>query len=402
MEIGIIREGKVPPDKRVPFTPSHCVKILERYPEISITVQPSAIRAFSDPEYAAKGIRLDEDLSHCDVLFGVKEVPIEMLIPEKTYFFFSHTYKEQPYNRALLKAILERKIRLVDYELLKDSNGQRLIGFGRYAGIVGAYSGMKGWGMLTGDYDIKSAHECADMEEMLLEMDKIRLPSGFKLAMTGKGRVGKGAEEIIQRMDIRELDPNAFLAYSGNDPVFTILGTQDYNRHKDGRRWDKALFYAHPEQYVGDFMRFAKAADMYIPCHYWDSNAPQILTTQDLRHPELRLRMISDVSMDIKEPIASTIRPSVIGDAYYGYDPFTASEVPFGTEGSIGVQAVDNLPCELPKDASKDFGRVLMERILPALLGNDPENIIVRASQTDSAGSLTEDFSYLEGYLAGA
>ena len=401
MEIGIIREGKVPPDKRVPFTPSQCAHILELHPEISITVQPSAIRAFTDGEYAAAGIRMDEDLSHCDVLFGVKEVPVDMLIPGKTYFFFSHTYKEQPYNRALLKAILDRQIRLVDYELLKDSDGQRIIGFGRYAGIVGAYSGMKGWGMLTGAYDIKSAHECEDMEEMLDEMDQIRLPSGFKLVMTGKGRVGRGAEEIIQRLAIRELNPEIFLAYAGEEPVFTILGTEDYNRHKDGRRWDKALFYSRPEEYDSDFMRFAKEADMYIPCHYWDSAAPQILTAEDLRHPELRLKMISDVSMDIKEPIASTIRPSVIGDAYYAYDPFTASEVPFGTEGSIGVQAVDNLPCELPKDASKDFGQVLMDKVLTALLGNDPEQIIHRASQTTPEGSLNEGFEYLEGYLAG-
>lgn len=401
MEIGIIREGKVPPDKRVPFTPSQCAHILELHPEISITVQPSAIRSFTDGEYAAAGIRMDEDLSHCDVLFGVKEVPVDMLLPGKTYFFFSHTYKEQPYNRALLKAILDRQIRLVDYELLKDSDGQRIIGFGRYAGIVGAYSGMKGWGMLTGAYNIKSAHECEDMEEMLDEMDQIRLPSGFKLVLTGKGRVGRGAEEIIQRMAIRELDPETFLAYAGEEPVFTILGTEDYNRHKDGRRWDKALFYSHPEEYESDFMRFAKEADMYIPCHYWDSAAPQILTAEDLRHPELRLKMISDVSMDIKEPIASTIRPSVIGDAYYAYDPFTASEVPFGTEGSIGVQAVDNLPCELPKDASKDFGQVLMDKVLPALLGHDPEQIIHRASQTTPEGSLNEGFEYLEGYLAG-
>ncbi|NNC84169.1 MAG: alanine dehydrogenase [Flavobacteriales bacterium] len=401
MKIGIIREGKIPPDKRVPFTPTQCRNLMDRYPQLDLVVQPSEIRAFKDSAYQAQGIQLQEDMSDREVLFGVKEVPIEMLIPDKRYFFFSHTYKEQPYNRKLLQAILDKRIQLIDYELLKDSKGDRIIGFGRWAGIVGAYSGFRGWGMLNDSFHIKAAHACEDMQEMLGELKKVSLPDHFKLVVTGTGRVGKGAHEIIRALDIQQIEPEAFLDYSDPTPVYTILDAEDYNRHAEGRSWDKSHFYAHPEEYEGTFLRFAKSADMYIPCHYWDSNAPLILSEEDLRDPDLRLQIISDVSMDIKEPIASTVRPSVIGDAYYGYDPQAAEEVPFGTPGSIGVQAVDNLPCELPKDASQDFGQALMDKVIPCLLGDDPDRIIERASQTDLHGNLMPDFMYLSDYLKG-
>ncbi|NND94995.1 MAG: alanine dehydrogenase [Flavobacteriales bacterium] len=401
MKIGIIREGKTPPDKRVPFTPYHCAEIKEKYNHVEVFVQPSDIRAYKDSAYASQGIELKEDLSDCDVLFGVKEVLTEMLIPKKKYFFFSHTYKEQSYNRDLLRAILDKKIQLIDYEMLKDKDGNRIIGFGRYAGIVGAYNGLRALGELHSSFTLKPAHACDDRMEMESYLSQVKLPKNFKLIMTGMGRVGRGAREIIDNLDIQEVSTHEYLTGSFDGPVFCHIDAEDYNKRKDGSEFDKSHFYADPQEYDSDFFRFAEQSDMYIACHYWDHNAPQILTRGQLADSRNRIKLISDISCDIGEPIASTIRPSTIEEPFYGYDPVMNSEVPFGAEGSISVQAVDNLPCELPKDASEHFGRALIDRVLPHLLGDDEDGVIARASESDLEGNLTEDFAYLKDYVAG-
>lgn len=401
MKIGIIREGKNPPDKRVPFTPSQCVELQDRFPSIQVVVQTSPIRAFKDEEYATLGITVQEDMSSCDVLMGVKEVPLDMLIPDKKYFFFSHTFKEQPYNRKLLQGILDRRIQLIDYEVLKDADGSRIIGFGRYAGVVGTYNGFRCWGEKFGTFKLKPAHACNDRTEMESYLSDIVLPADFKMVMTGHGRVGQGAREIVDKLPIREVSTEDYLTKSYEEPVFCHIDADDYNDHQDGRPWDRKHFYAHPQDYVSVFYRFAQQSDMYIACHYWDHEAPQILTAAQLQRDDLRIKVISDISCDIKEPIASTIRPATIAEPFYGYDPQSGEEVPLDTPGSIGVQAVDNLPCELPKDASKDFGRALIDNVVPHLIGTDEDKVIARASETNLKGELTEYFSYLEEYLKG-
>ncbi len=399
MKIGIIREGKTPPDKRVPFTPSQCEELMEKFPEVEVYVQSSPIRAFKDEDYSSKGIAVVDDVSDCDVLMGVKEVPLDMLVPNKKYFFFSHTYKEQPYNRELLQTILDRKIQLIDYEILKDKNGHRIIGFGRYAGIVGAYNGFRCLGESTGTFSLKPAHECDDRKEMESYLKDIVLPSDFKMVMSGYGRVGNGAREIVDLLPIREVSTEKYLSESFDEPVFAHIDSHDYNKRADGSEWNKRHFYANPEQYESDFFRFAEQSDMYIACHYWDSDAPQIFTREQLADPRNRISLVSDISCDIEEPIASTIRPSTIADPFYGYDPKTGTEVALGSTGSISVQAVDNLPCELPKDASMDFGRALIDRVIPHLIGTDEDKVIARASETNLEGELTEYYSYLEDYL---
>ena len=184
MKIGILREGKIPPDKRVVLSPNQCVQFIQQYPNIDLVVQPSPIRCFSDDQYLSLGINMQEDLSDCDILMGVKEVVIDDLIPEKTYLYFSHTIKEQHYNRQLLKKMLELNIRMVDYEVLTDINGKRIIGFGRYAGIVGCYNGFLSIGKRSGTYDLKPAYMCKDRKEMELELKKINLPK-MKMIITG-------------------------------------------------------------------------------------------------------------------------------------------------------------------------------------------------------------------------
>lgn len=401
MKIGIIREGKTPPDKRVALTPNQCKRIIEGHPGTEVYVQPSPIRAIKDAEYEAEGLELREDLSNCDLLIGVKEVPLDMLIPEKRYMFFSHTFKKQPYNRQLLNALVDNKISLIDYEVLTKSNGTRLIGFGRYAGIVGAYNALLAVGKKFGLYDLKPANLCEDRVEVEQELKKVRLPKDFKVVVTGNGRVGQGALEILSQIDIEAVSPEAYLTKSFSGPVYTQLDVMDYNRTVDGQAFDKALFYKDPSGFASDFMRFAKVSDLYIASHYWDSNAPFIFTREDAKSPDFKLKVVADISCDIDGPVASTLRPSTIADPLYGYDPYDESEVDFMNPKAIGVMAVDNLPCELPKDASADFGEEMLDNILPEILDKQDSDIIRRATETTLEGGLTPEFAYLQDYMEG-
>jgi hypothetical protein len=399
--LGVIREGKVPPDFRVPLTPKQCKAIEVLYPEVKVVVQKSPIRTYPDAAYAEQGIELVDQLNDCDYIFGVKEVQIADLIPNKTFFFFSHTFKKQPYNRSLLNAILDKNIRLVDYEVLKDKYNKRIIGFGRYAGIVGCYNAFLTYGLKSGRYAMKPAHECEDRKEVEQELKKVDLPADFRVVLTGFGRVGHGAREIIDLLPITEVSPQEYLKNSFEGPVYTHLEAEDYFAPQDGSSFVKKDFYATPEKYCSTFGRYSKKSDMYIPCHFWSAKSPFILTNEDLLHPENRIKVVGDISCDIAGPIACTIRPSKIGNGIYGYDPITQTEVDFMKEGAIAVMAIDNLPCELPKDASEDFGNELLKHVLPCLFGKDPDDVIARGSQTTTTGELTEGFSYLSNYIAG-
>lgn len=401
VKLGIIREGKVPPDKRVPLTPKQCKSLMEEYPNLEIIVQPSPIRAYADQEYIDAGIPMSEDLSQCDVIIGVKEVNIEDLIPGKKFMFFSHTIKKQPYNRELLQAIVDKKIQLIDYEVLKDTSNKRILGFGRYAGIVGCYNGFLTFGLKHGLYTLKPANQCRNRKEVEEELKKVVLPKNAKVILTGFGRVGHGAREILAELPISEVSAEDFVSQEFDGPVFTHLDVSDYYASRDGSEFDKTAFYEDPTTFKSTFSRFLSHADMYIPCHYWSDKADYIITREDLKAKDVRLSVVADISCDIDCAIACTIRPSKISDPIYGYNPHTESEGDFMEEGVIAVMAVDNLPCELPLDASEDFGNELIKEVMPHLLGEDSDKIIARASETTLEGGLTEYFSYLEGYLAG-
>lgn len=401
IKLGIIREGKVPPDMRVPLTPQQCAKIQELYPEVEILVQTSPIRTFTDEEYRSKGISVVDNLSECDIIMGVKEVNVDDLIAGKTFLFFSHTIKKQPYNRKLLQAIIEKKIRLIDYEILKDRHGKRVIGFGRYAGIVGCYNGFRTFGLKHDLYDLKPANLCANRKEMEAELAKVKLPNNTRILLTGFGRVGHGAVEIIDLLPITEVSPEEYLASDFNEPVYTHLEVEDYYERKNGGEFDKSEFYATPELYRSSFARFTSKTDMYIPCHFWNNKADFILKQSDLQSPKNRISVVADISCDIAGPIASTIRSSKIADPIYGYDPSSGEEVDFKQAGAIAVMAVDNLPCELPKDASEDFGNELIKEVLPALLRHDVHGMIEKGSETTFNGTLNEGFAYLQAYLEG-
>jgi len=401
MKIGIIREGKVPPDFRVPLTPKQCKAIEILYPGVEILIQKSNIRVFKDEAYAEMGLKLVDDLRACDLIFGVKEIPVDMLIPNKTYIFFSHTIKKQVHNQQLLHSILEKKIRLIDYENIRDKSNKRLIGFGRYAGIVGCYNTFYTWGLKTGTFQLKPAHLCKDRQEVEEELKKVILRENFKVVLTGFGRVGNGAREIMSLLPIKEISPEEYLTETYNEPVFTHLDTEDYYKRRDGKEFVKQEFYTQPELYISNFERYAFNSDMYMPCHFWSSKSPIILGRETLISPHNRIQVIGDISCDVNGPIASTLRASKIGDPIYGFDPFQNSETDFSQEAAIAVMAIDNLPCELPKDASEDFGNDLIKNFIPRLLGEDPDGIVEKATQTSFAGELMPNYKYLEDYARG-
>lgn len=398
MKVGILRENKTPPDKRAPLTPLQCVEVQEKFKHISIIVQPSKIRCFHDEAYREKGIIVDEDLSDCAILLGVKEVQVTDFIPGKTYLFFSHTIKKQAYNRKLLQTALEKRIQLVDYEVLTDKSGFRIIGFGRFAGLVGAYNGIRAFGLRYKLFDLKPAHLFSDLNEMLRVLNTIKLPN-IKIAVTGDGRVAQGVLEILNSMKLENVKPADYLAKNYLHPVFTQLTPENYVRRKDGNLFDLMHFFNHPEKYENAFLPFAKTTDLLIAAAYWDPKSPVLFTTNDMKEDDFQIRVISDITCDIEGSIPSTKKASTIDDPFYDYNPETGELVPaFSSLKNITVQAVDNLPCELPKDASEDFGRNLIDKVFPALFETDPDEIIERASITKN-GKLTHWFSYLQDFV---
>ena len=402
MKLGVLKETKTPPDKRVPLSPLQCADIMEQFPNVEIVVQRSDIRKFKNEEYMDLGIPMSDDLSDCDILLGVKEVALDSFIPGKTYLFFSHTYKKQPYNAQLLKKILDLKIRLVDYEMIKESGGRRLIGFGRYAGVVGCYNAFRAYGFKHGLYELKPAHQCEDRVEMEEQLSKVELPKDTKIVLTGWGRVGHGAREIMKLLPVREVEPAKFVNGSFDGPVFSHLDSEEYNRRISDKGYDRDEFYSDPSGYESTFDQYSGIADLYVACHYWKEGSPFIFTRDNVKSENWRISVVADISCDIDGPVASTIRPSTIEEPFYGYNPQTESEDDPLKKGNVCVMAVDNLPCELPKDASEDFGNELIINVLPHLLGEDREGIILNATETTLKGELTEKFKYLQDYVESA
>ena len=398
MKIGILREEKNPSDERVAFTPKQCKWILENT-ILTLVVQKSDIRCFSDEEYRNEGIELVDSVDDCDVLIGIKEIPKCSLLENKKYFYFSHTIKEQPYNRDLLKKMLDLNIEMVDYEALKGSNNKRLLGFGRYAGIVGAYNGLLTYGLKSGKYNLKAAYKCIDREEVDREIEKISL-TNEKIILTGKGRVANGALEVLSSAKIKEVSKEDFIINTYDESVFCRLDTMDYNVRIDGSDSEKYDFYNNPEKYKSSFMKYAKHANLFIAGHFYSVGSPFLFTREDANSSDFNIRVVADISCDIDGPVASTIRSSTIKNPIYGYNPITEKEDNFTTDGVVAVMAVDNLPCELPKDASEGFGELFLDHVIPAFFNDDQDAILSRAKMTSDC-VLTSRYSYLQNYIEG-
>ncbi len=398
LRIGLIREDKVPLDRRVPLAPVSAQYINQSIPKLEIVCQSSAHRAYTDQEYADLGVPVVDDVSHCDLLMGVKEVPIDQLIPQKTYFFFSHTIKKQEYNRELLKAILAKKITLVDYECLTNDTGNRLLAFGRYAGLVGAYNTIWAYGQRYRLYDLKRAKDCFDLDELKSQYSKVSLPP-IKIVLTGGGRVAKGAMEVLIGLGIRQVSPAQFLDHDYQGPVFVQLNARDYHQHKEGKTFNRHDFFDHPDNYQGNFLPFAGQADLLIAGAFWDSRAPVLFTPQDALKPDFKIKVIGDITCDIEGSIPSTKRASSIEEPLYDYNASEdIIEQPLTDEANITVMSIDNLPGELPRDASLDFGIDFIQNVLPSLVSTNSDDIIARATITQD-GTLTKNFAYLQDFV---
>ncbi len=398
MNIAILRETKIPRDRRVPFTPLQCRQLMDRYSGLWICIQPDENRCFSDHEYQQQGISVQENIDHCSLLMGVKEVKPEYLIHDKAYMFFSHTAKKQKHNLELLRTIVKKNIQLIDYEYLTDSSNIRIVAFGRWAGFVGAYNALRAYGKRYNRYELKPAWQCKDKAELMEHLSEIRVENQ-KIVLTGGGRVAGGAMEILDTAGFEKVSPEDFLRDEGGN-IYTQLDPVHYAKHQKNIPFELKHFFSNPQEYVNSFLPFAHAADIFIACHFWDPRSPVLMTRSDMQQSGFRLRIIADVSCDIDGPIPSTLRASTILDPFYGYSIATGLESDAFDLQNITVMSVDNLPGELPRDASGDFGEKLASDVIPSILGVSDPSIIKRATIAEK-GKLSEHFAYLQDFLDG-
>ncbi|MDQ3072533.1 MAG: NAD(P)-dependent oxidoreductase [Bacteroidota bacterium] len=397
--IGIIRETKTPTDNRVPLLPIDCRELQILYPQVKFKIQPSPLRCYKDQEYINEGVQIQEDLSSCDLLLGIKEVARETLLEGKTYMFFSHTIKKQPHNRKMFHKIIKKRNTLIDYELLTDDAGQRLIGFGYWAGMVGAHYGLILIGIKSGAYDLKPGWLCHDVSAMTGQYHEIQIPP-VKIVVTGGGRVAKGALEIMKSAGIRKVSKDRFLNDSFSEPIFLQLHSEDLFKAKNNDSFVKKDFYLYPERYESNFQLFTKITDVLINCIYWDPRAPSLFTSAETLSPDFKIGTISDISCDIEGSVPITLRTSTTEKPYMGYDP-TQKQItePFG-KNTIDIMAIGNLPNELPRDASADFSHVMKNIVIPNYLKDHQSPLFERATIVRH-GELTKTFAYLSDYAEG-
>lgn len=395
LKIGLIREEKIPADNRVAFTPSQCKWIQNNCADIKIIVQHSEHRCFSDREYTMAGIEVREDISDCDILMGIKEVPVEMLIPGKTYFIFSHTKKLQSRNRKLLQAIIKNKITLVDYECLEHDDGTRILGFGFFAGIVGAHNGMMAYGERTKTFHLDRVNSQKDFRHLIHTYFGLKLPN-IKIAVTGSGRVAHGVLEIMNLMGIHETEPDLFLDKKFSYPVYVHLKGADLYENKKSGKYGRRDFHANPGKYKNLFRNYISATDILMNGVYWEKDIPRLFELKDLANKKFNIKTVADISDDRNGSVPCNIGDSTIENPVYGVDKKTFAITQPYLPGSVDVMAVGNLPNELPRDAARYFGEQIIKYILKDILKGDSE--ILNKATIVKKGKLTKHYDYMKEY----
>jgi len=398
IRIGLIKEGKIPADNRVALTPAQCKWIHKNAPHVQIVVQSSPDRCFSDREFSAAGVEVKDDISDCDILLGIKEVPVAQLLPGKTYLFFSHTKKKQPHNQGLLKAIIDQKITLIDYECLEHEDGQRIIGFGFFAGIVGAHNGMMAYGNRTGLFKLDRVYKQRSFRELIHEYFGLRLPN-VKIAVTGSGRVAHGILEIMNLMGIHEVEPDEYLHRRFSYPVYTQLKGAELYSHKTTGKYNRQEFHEHPEEYVCKFLPYTSQTDILMNGVYWEKNVPRLFEKDAVKNDNFIIQTIADITDDENGSVPINVGDQSIEDPVYGIDKASLEKTTPYLKDSIDLMAVGNLPNELPRDASRYFGEQLIKHVLEDLVGNGSA-ILARATMV-KGGKLTEEYEYLKDYAEG-
>lgn len=400
LSIGILREGKIPPDNRTPLSPRQCENLMKKYPGLEIKVEWSAFRCYSDEDFKASGVETIEKIDDCEVLMGIKEVPVDRLMEGKTYLFFSHTLKQQPHNQKLFQEIIRKKITLIDYEAMTDDNGTRLIGFGRWAGIVGAHHALRMWGKKYKLYELTTAKESVNLQHVVDQYDDVHFPP-FRIVITGGGRVSHGAVEIMEEAGITEVTPMEYLTQKYDFPIYTVLHSEHLYTPKDtDLEFDKKHFYNHPDEFDSAFHNFIPETDILINCMFWHPAAPRLFEVKDTARANFKIRVIADVSCDVNGSCPLTTHETLIEDPVFGYNFLTGVEGKPYQENTIDVMSVANLPNELPRDASKSFGKILSEVVIPKLITNPNDSFLERATMVKN-GVLTERFGYLKNYSEG-
>lgn len=395
--IGLIREGKIPADNRVALTPGQCKWLQKHMDGCKILVQRSPNRCFSDQEYAEAGIELTDDLSACSILLGIKEVPVDMLLANKTYLFFSHTKKKQPYNRALMHAMVDKNITLIDYECLEHEDGQRIIGFGFFAGIVGAHNGIMCYGNRSGAYHLNRVVNVKDYRELIHTYFGLKLPN-IKIAVTGSGRVAHGILEIMNLMDVQEIEPDEYMSRSFSYPVYVHLKGADLYRHKKIGTYQRDHFHTSPGEYECVFKQYYPHTDILMNGIYWDQQIPRLFELDDMKDASFCIQTIADITDDKGGSVPCNLGDGTIDDPVYGVDKNNVERTQPYLPGSVDVIAVGNLPNELPRDASKYFGEQLMKYVLEDIRKGGTD-ILDRATILRD-GKLTSHFEYLSDYAA--
>jgi saccharopine dehydrogenase (NAD+, L-lysine forming) len=396
--IGLLKEGKIPPDNRVALTPAQCKWLQKTYPDIRISVQSCAHRCYSDKEYQRAGIQVTDDLKDCDIFLGIKEVPVSYLLENKTYLFFSHTRKKQLHNQPLLQSIIQKNIRLIDYECMEHEDGQRIIGFGFFAGIVGAHNGMMAYGERTSTFKLGRVYQQKDFKQLIHSYFGVKLPN-IKIAVTGSGRVAHGILEVMNLMEVIEVEKEEFLAREFSYPVYVQLKGADLYRHAKNGNYNREHFHAHAEEYECLFDQYVSQTDILMNGTYWDLNVPRLFKIKRVSDPDFRIKIIADITDDMNGSIPINLGDQTIEDPVYGVDRFTFQKTRPFQPNSIDMMAVGNLPNELPRDASKYFGEQWIKYILPDLLSGGSR--VIEGATIVKNGKLTEKFGYLHDYAEG-
>lgn len=399
MKFGIIKERKNPLDRRVLFSPDELVRLKQLHQDVSVKVESSNIRVFTDIQYTNVGIEVTNDISDCDFLFGIKEVSPEYLIPNKSYFFFLNTIKNQPHSRKILQDLLDKKIDFYDYETIVDANKNSLIDFGYYSGIVGTYNSIRAFGIKFELFKLPKAETLSGKEALIAHLKRLILPP-LKFVITGTGKVASGVKEVLDAIKIKQVSVENYLTKSYTQPVYTQIDVLDYNKRIDGNILDNNDFLNNSKEYVSDFKRFTKVSDIYIAAHFHANEVPKILTREMLQANDCKIKIVADISCDVNDSIACTLKSSTIAEPLYGYLPSENKEVDIFHPAAIVVMAVDNLSCELPKDTSESFGKMFMDYVIPAFFDGDKDGILEHAKMTEK-GKLTPRFSYLQDYVDG-
>jgi len=395
--IGLLKEGKIPPDNRVALTPAQCIWVQSNNPNTRVVVQSCNHRSYTDSEYERAGIEVVEDMSHCDILLGIKEVPVDALIANKTYLFFSHTRKKQPHNQRLLQTIIKKNITLIDYECMEHEEGQRIIGFGFFAGVVGAHNGMMVYGERTGAFKMDRVFKQKEFKELIHSYFGLKIPP-IKIAVTGSGRVAHGILEVMNLMGIIEVEKEEFVSRKFSYPVYVQLKGADLYAHKKTGAYNREDFHEHADQYDCLFEQYIPHTDILMNGIFWDVNVPRLFELKRVSQPNFRIQVIADVTDDSHGSIPINLGDQTIEDPVYGVDRLDYEKTAPYLENSIDVMAVGNLPNELPRDASKYFGEQLMKYILPDLLGAGSD--VIEGATIVKEGKLTPKFEYLRDYVS--